>query len=119
MALNLDYFKKALLEEKKKLEGELGEIAVRNPDQKSDWNVTYPDMNVMSAAKEEVADQEEEFENRSGLELGLESRLRDINEALEHIRLGKYGVCEVGGEEIDEARLKANPAAVTCVKHGN
>ncbi|OGF63183.1 hypothetical protein A2662_00865 [Candidatus Giovannonibacteria bacterium RIFCSPHIGHO2_01_FULL_45_33] len=119
MTLNLDFFKKALEDEKKKLESELGDIAVRNPEQLSDWNVTYPDMNIMSAAKEEVADQEEEFENRSSLELGLESRLRDIAEALARMEKGKYGVCAVGGEEIGEARLKANPASVTCVKHGN
>ncbi len=119
MALDLNYFKKALEEEKKKIENELGGIAVRNPDQSSDWNTTYPDMNIAPAEKEEVAEQETEFENRASLELGLESRLRDIDEALKKMAEGKYGTCLVGGEAIDEARLRANPAAVTCVKHGN
>ena len=117
MALDLEYFKKALGEEKAKIEGELGTIAEKNPDQPSDWSTTYPDLNVMSAAKEEIADQEEEYENRASLELELESRLKDINEAMEKMTAGKYGVCAVGGEPIDEARLRANPAALTCVKH--
>ena len=37
MALDLNYFKKALLEEKKRLEGELETIAEKNPDQPKDW----------------------------------------------------------------------------------
>ena len=56
MALDLDYFKKKLEEEKTRLEGELGTIAHRNPDAPEDWAVSQPDMNVMPAAKEEVAD---------------------------------------------------------------
>lgn len=119
MTINIADFKKQLEEEKKKLEAELSTIATRNPEQPADWNATYPDMNIMPAEKEEVAEQETEFENRASMELGLESRMRDIDEALEHIKLGTYGTCSVGGEPIDEARLKANPAATTCVKHGN
>src|SRR3989338_322513 len=118
MALDLDFFRKKLEEEKARLERELGTIAHRNPDAPEDWTVSQPDMNVMPAAKEEVADVEEELENAAGVEYNLESRLRDINEALEKMRQGKYGACAVGGEPIDEARLRANPAALTCVKIG-
>ena len=117
MALDLDFFRKKLEEEKKRLEEGLGTVAHRNPDAPEDWEVTAPDLNVMSAAKEEMADQEEELENAAGIEYNLESRLRDINEALEKIRHGKYGLCAVGGEEIDEARLRANPSSPTCIKH--
>lgn len=119
MALNLAESKKLLEEEKKKLESELSTIATRNPEQLADWNTSYPDMNIMPAEKEEVAEQETEFENRASTELGLESRLRDINDALEKIEQGKYGICSVGGEPIDEARMIANRASTTCVKHGN
>src|SRR3989344_2710936 len=117
MALDLDYYKKQLEEEKTKLEEGLATMAHRNPDAPEDWSVTAPDLNVMSSAKEEMADQEEELENAASIEYNLESRLRDINEALEKIRHGKYGLCAVGGEAIDEARLKANPSAPACIKH--
>lgn len=117
MALDLDYFKKQLEEEKTKLEASLGTIAHRNPDAPEDWVVTPPDLNIMPAAKEEVADQEEELENAASVEYNLESRLKDINEALEHMRQRKYGLCDVGGEPIDEKRLRANPAALTCIEH--
>ena len=117
MALDLDFFRKKLEEEKTRLEEELATIAKRNPDAPEDWVVVPPDLNVMRAAKEEMADQEEELENAASVEYNLESRLRDVNEALEKMRQGKYGICSVDGEPIDEARLRANPAAVTCVKH--
>ena len=119
MALDLDYFKQKLEEEKTQLEAELATVARSNPAAPEDWIIKAPDLNVMTAAKEEVADQEEELENAAGLEYNLESRLRDVNEALEKTRHGKYGVCAAGGEQIHEARLRANPAALTCVKHAN
>lgn len=117
MALDLDYFQKQLEEEKHELENKLKTIAHRNPDAPEDWDVNYPNLNIMTAAKDEIASQEEAYENRASLELGLESRLKDINDALERIRHNKYGFCEVGKEMLDEARLRANPAANTCVKH--
>ena len=117
MPLDLDFFKKQLDEEKNRLEIELATVAHRNPDAREDWTVKSPDLNLMSSDKNEMADEEEELINAAGLEYNLESRLRDINEALEKIKQGKYGVCSVGSEPIDEARMRANPAALTCVEH--
>ncbi|MBI2021007.1 hypothetical protein HYS99_00650 [Candidatus Giovannonibacteria bacterium] len=119
MPIDLDYLKKQLLDEKTKIEGELSVIASRNPEAPEDWNVKFPDMNVEQADKNEAADQEEEMENRVSIEAGLEARLRDINEALQKMNDGKYGKCTIGGEEIDEARLRANPAAVNCIEHSS
>jgi DnaK suppressor protein len=117
MELNIDYFHKELLNEKEKIEGDLRTIAQRNPDAPEDWNVKYPNLNIGLAEKGEIADQEEEYENRAPVELGLEDRIRDINAALEHIENGSYGICEVGKEQIPENRLRANPAARTCIEH--
>lgn len=117
MVLDLDYFRKALEEEKDTLEGELSTIAHRNPDAPEDWETSFPDMNLMKSDKNEMADEQEELENRSSVEFNLESRLRDVSEALEKMRTGKYGLCSADGEPIDEARLRANAAALTCIKH--
>ncbi|MEK7502828.1 MAG: TraR/DksA C4-type zinc finger protein [Patescibacteria group bacterium] len=119
MPLDLDYYQKLLEEEKTKLEGELGDIAHRNPDAPEDWEANYPEPSVNSPAPDEKADQEEEFANISGQESALEDRLHDINEALERINHGTFGICAVGKEEIGEDRLRANPAARTCIKHAN
>ena len=46
----------------------------------------------------------------------IESReLRQIEGALERIREGSYGTCEVCGGDIPLARLQALPYATTCV----
>ena len=117
MAQHTDHFKKQLREEKTKIESDLKTVAVRNPDVPADWNVAYPDMNVAVSAEDEVADQEEEYENRVSIEAGLEIRLRDIDAALARIENNTFGVCTVGGEAIDQDRLRANPAASTCIDH--
>ena len=38
-----------------------------------------------------------------------------IKEALERIDTGSYGICEMCGEEISEARLKARPVTTLCI----
>ena len=117
MSLNLDNYQKLLEEEKNKLEGELGEIAHRNPDAPADWQTSYPEQSVNSPAPDEKADQDEEFANTSGQESVLEARLLDVNDALERIKHGTFGICAVGKEKIGEDRLQANPAARTCMEH--
>lgn len=42
-------------------------------------------------------------------------RLRQIDNALDKIREGKYGICMRCNREIPQARLKALPFAVMCV----
>lgn len=46
-----------------------------------------------------------------------EQHLSEIDAALARIDEGTYGVCEVCGEEIPDERLRARPAARTCIAH--
>jgi RNA polymerase-binding transcription factor DksA len=41
----------------------------------------------------------------------LESRIASIDSALGRIEAGEYGICEVCGREIEDARLSARPDA--------
>ena len=43
-------------------------------------------------------------------------QLKEIEDALERVRLGEYGLCEECGEPIPEPRLKLFPAARLCVR---
>ena len=45
----------------------------------------------------------------------LVETLTEIDHALEKFDAGTYGVCEVCGAEIPEARLEAKPAARHCI----
>ena len=41
--------------------------------------------------------------------------LRDVEDALERIRVGSYGVCDACGGEIERERLEAYPTARRCI----
>ncbi len=113
----LEHFKKQLEEGKKSLEDALARVGQRNPANPEDWEVSGPDTNVMPSDKNEMADIFEEMENKAAIEDKLEEKLGFINEALERIKKGNYGICGVCEEMISEARLEAFPAAKNCIKH--
>lgn len=113
----IEHFKKKLEEKKAYLEQEMESIAHPNLNSPGDWEPTAPDMNSMPADPNELADTFEELENVAAVEENLEADLDLVVEALDRIKRGKYGICEEGGEEIEDARLEANPAAKYCIKH--
>lgn len=113
------HFKEKLEAEKKLLEDGLRSVGRVNPNNPKDWEVTPSPIDVSSADKTEVAEQMEEFEERGAVEVELENKLGSITRALDKIKNNTYGVCEVGNEPIEIARLEANPAAITCIKHLN
>lgn len=117
MTIDLKHFKSRLESEKKTLENELSSVGRINPSNPEDWEATPADLNIPQADKNEVADQMEEFEERAAVEKALEDRLVEIKEAINRMESGSYGKCNVCGEEIEEKRLEANPAAETCMGH--
>jgi len=119
MALDLNYFKNKLEEEKAQLEKQLGQVAERNPEQPQDWEPMPAEAGTDTRTPDanELSDAFEEFQNRSAIEVHLEERLNEVVAALNRLKNGTFGVCEIGGEKMDEARLEANPAAPNCIKH--
>ena len=118
MTLDNQHFKDLLEKELETLEKELSTVGRKNPDNPNDWEATErPDGVVDEADELDVADKMEEYENNRGTLNQLEIRLNEVKGALEKIENRTYGVCEVGGEMIEEERLEANPAAKTCKLH--
>jgi len=111
-------FKKALQKEKTLLETELSRLGEKNPGG-SDWAPMKPEGDEFGADRNDNADIIEDMEEDSATVGELEARLNSVLEALGKIDDGGYGICEVGGEEIEHDRLNANPAATTCKKHMN
>lgn len=113
--------KQKLLDEKQKLEKELSAFAVRDPKMKGDWDTRFPKMgeksDFSSGALEERADEIEEYATELSSEYALESRLKEINDALERMEKGTYGQCEKCGGDVSLERLRANPAAATDIEH--
>lgn len=111
----INYIKDKLLEEKAKLEKELGQFSQRSEHQRDDFQSTFPDYGDKEDDNAvEVAD----FSTRLSLEDNLESKLQEVNKALKRIEDGVYGICENCHEEIPEERLKVFPSAALCIKCG-
>lgn len=117
--IDTNKYKKLIEEELKKVEKELQTVAQKNPNVKGDWQAVAPDTDVADDESDpnDNADKIEEFETNSAITKQLEIRYNELRDALKRITDRTYGKCGVCGEEIPEARLEANPAATTCIKH--
>ena len=119
MTFDTQHFKELLQKEASVLEKELATVGRKNPDNKADWEAVEGDVVTDTAEEGDVAEGIEQFENNSAVLGQLEIRLNEVKAALNKMEKGNYGICEVGGEQIEEDRLEANPAATTCKLHMN
>ncbi len=117
--MDIDFFKEKLEEELVLVKRELNEVGRKNPDNKADWEAELADTGADSADENEVADKIEEYEGNTAVLKDLEIRYNEIKDALKKIEEGKYGICEVCDNPIEEERLIANQAARTCKAHMN
>ena len=113
----LEYFKEKLQSELSMIIEQLKTVGRVNPDNPEDWEPTKADFNIPESDANDVADEIEEYEERSAILKQLEIKFNEIRDALKKIEDGTYGICEVSGEEIPRERLEANPAARTTVEH--
>jgi len=111
--MNKQDIKAKLEQERAAIEKQLETFANKDPNVKGDWDSRFPkfDGNI-----EEAADEVEEYSSRLPVEFSLETRLRDVNLALEKLAQGKYGKCDKCGKDIEEKRLEIHPAARFCMK---
>ncbi len=109
-------FSSRLTAEKATLEAELASIGRKNPSNPADWEAV-PSETGQEADPNDAADMIEDFEANTAILKDLEARYQAVLAALARIEEGTYGTCTVGGEEIEAARLEADPAAATCVAH--
>jgi DnaK suppressor protein len=57
-----------------------------------------------------------ETERAIGTKIASESELEAVEQALERIKAGSYGVCVQCGQPIPKERLEARPQAIRCLK---
>ncbi|MBC7836360.1 TraR/DksA C4-type zinc finger protein [Acetobacteraceae bacterium] len=117
--MNTEHFKEKLEAEFKSVETELKSVGTQNPENPADWEAKETKMDTATpmADANEAADKLEEYTQNRAINDTLEVRYNEIKTALDKISNGQYGVCEIGGEPIEEARLEADPAARTCKAH--
>lgn len=62
------------------------------------------------------ADETEELGNQLSVGDTMRERLNNIDEALEKVENGTYGICEECGKEIGEKVLQAAPESIICAE---
>ncbi|TSC75900.1 MAG: DnaK suppressor protein [Parcubacteria group bacterium Gr01-1014_30] len=103
---------------KSTIEKELQVFATKDKNLKDDWDTKFPKFNGSSGGQmmEDEAEEVTEYASRLPVEYSLETRLGNINAALEKIKKGRYGKCEKCGGDISQKRLQVIPEAKTCLK---
>lgn len=128
----MKFTKKFLEEQKKKLEAEkdglnkgLEKFAKPDSRIKGNWKTKFPDFGIRTADPSEKEDQVEEYEATLPVEYSFESRIQNIDAALERIAKSRkasqrdkntYGICQNCRKAITIKRLKAYPEASLCIK---
>ena len=102
--MNLEFFKGILQDEMRTLLDDAGKtVSEMTAD-----TTNFPDPNDRATQ-----------ESDRSFELRIRDRerkhLNKIREALERIDDGSFGICEMCGEQISEARLKARPVTTLCI----
>lgn len=110
----LEKIKEKLKKEAEKIENQLNVFAKEKPGK--DWETIFPKSNGSSgsALEETQADAIEEYLTLLSLEEILETKLKQINRALEKIEKGTFGICERCKKEIEKERLEILPEAKFC-----
>ena len=111
------HFKTKLETELKTLETELKSVAHINPNNPKDWEASSGEVDINASDSADIADNIESYESNTAILKPLEKQYNDVKAALEKIKKGTYGICEVSGEPIEVERLEANPAARTSIAH--
>ena len=112
----LNEFKDRLQKEKVILEEELGSLGTKD-EKTGDWVPNKPEGEVFGADRNDNADIIEGIQENNASLNELEGRLNMVLGALKRINDGTFGKCKVSGEDIEIERLRANPAANTCMAH--
>ena len=114
---DLEYFKGLIVRKKEELLSELGYL------ENSSMSATAKDQSGdLSSYSYHMADQGTDTMDRE-MAFSLASRegryLHHLNEALERIEKGTYGICRSCGKEISRTRLEAVPNATQCISCKN
>jgi DnaK suppressor protein len=112
---DIEHFKQALLEKRQEIIGNVNEM--EDEALKKSRMDASGDLSSMPIHMADIGT--DNYEQEFALDLMDSERklLREIDDALERIEQGTYGICEATGEPIAKARLKATPWARYCVEY--
>jgi len=106
--------KKRLFQEKARLEGELSKRATKKIHGTDEYETTYQDYGT---DEESNAAEYAQHETNLSVDDELEQGLVRVNNALERIEKGTYGLDVETGKPINRKRLEVYPAAEKDIAH--
>jgi RNA polymerase-binding protein DksA len=114
-AVEIEYFKQTLLQKRREIVGDVNEMedeALKKPRLDASGDLSSMPIHMADLGTDN-------YEQEFALELMDSERklLREIDDALQRIEQGTYGICEGTGKPIPKARLKAQPWARHCVQY--
>ncbi len=116
MKKNNEKLKKKLEENKNSLRKSLQRFAKEDKLPEGDWDTIFPDLRTGNV--EDMSDEVEEYTSLLSIEHALETKLKNVEDALKKIEKGTYGKCEKCGKEIPYKKLEITPESKTCMKCG-
>jgi RNA polymerase-binding transcription factor DksA len=99
------HFGELLLGEQERLRSELSELGFADGGKGLNYDSNFADSSQVTAERGEA----------ERLATELREALDEVDAALIRLEAGTYGLCEVCGNPIGEARLEAMPAARLCI----
>lgn len=114
-AADIGRFKQLLLEKRGEILKNVSEI--EDEALKKSRMDAAGDLSSMPIHMADLGTDNYEQEFALGLMDGERKLLREIDDALERIEQGTYGICEGTGKQIPKARLEAQPWARYCVEY--
>jgi len=114
-AADIEHFRQMLLEKRKEILKNVNEI--EDEALKKSRQDATGDLSSMPIHMADLGTDNYEQEFALGLMDSERNLIKEIDDALERIEQGTYGICEGTGKQITKARLEAQPWARYCVEY--
>jgi DnaK suppressor protein len=114
-AADIEHFKQMLLEKRREILSNVNEMEDETL-KKSRLNAAG-DLSSMPIHMADIGTDNYDQEFTLGLMDSERNLLKEIDDALQRIEQGVYGICEGTGRQIQKARLEAEPWARYCVEY--
>ena len=111
----LEQFRQALLDKRAEIMGDVS--ALHKQALNNDRREAAGDLSSMPIHMADLGSDNYELEFTLGLIEGERAILKEIDEALQRLQNGTYGLCQATGKPIGKARLKAKPWAKYCYEY--
>ncbi|HBM79826.1 MAG: TraR/DksA C4-type zinc finger protein [Clostridiales bacterium] len=111
---DIEYFKKRLEDEKADIERKIKRID-ENLGVGDSLRDGISELSSYDNHPADIASETFEAEKNRALKANEMNYFKRIEDALERINNGKYGICEICGREIEKERLNAVPYANLCI----